>query len=223
MTPGFGIYSRPERLTNEAYEAFADIPTPIVGDCLGRLSGAVGLRAMHNVEHRMVGQALTVRTRPGDNLMIHKALDMIEPGDILVVDGGGDLTNALVGEIMQRYAISKRCGGLVIDGAVRDTRALSDSSFPCYARGSSLRGPYREGPGQINVPVSIGGMTILPNDIVLGDEDGVVAFSPNTRNDLLTASQKKMAQEALSMKAIAEGTVDRSWVNRALAAHGLSG
>src|SRR6185312_12874020 len=136
--------------------AFREAPTPIISDNLERLPGAVGLRPFHRTGSRMVGAAFTVRTRPGDNLAIHKALELVGPGDVIVVDGGGDETRALVGEIMKNIAEYRGAAGYVIDGAIRDVAAFAASDFPCFARSAIHRGPYKSGPGEINVPVSIG-------------------------------------------------------------------
>src|SRR5919198_592670 len=135
-------------------EAFKVAPTSVISDNLARLAGSVGLRPFHRAG-RMVGTAFTVRTRPGDNLAIHKALEMVGPDDVIVVDGGGDETRALVGEIMTNIALHRGAAGYVIDGAIRDAGALAASDFPVYARAAIHRGPYKSGPGEINVPVSV--------------------------------------------------------------------
>ena len=130
------------------------------------------LRPMHNGA-ALSGPALTVRTRPGDNLMIHKAIDIAAPGDVIVVDGGGDLTNSLIGEIMVRHAASRQVGGFVINGSIRDADALITQALPVYAAGITHRGPYKDGPGEINVAIAIDGMTVEPGDLIVGDADGV--------------------------------------------------
>ena len=122
----------------------------------------------------MAGPALTVKTRPGDNLMIHKALLMAEPGDVIVVDAGGDLTNALVGELMLSHAMKIGVAGVVINGAVRDYGWIRANNFPVFAAGVTHRGPYKDGPGEINVPIALGGMVIEPGDLVIGDDDGLL-------------------------------------------------
>jgi regulator of RNase E activity RraA len=147
-----------------------------------------------------------VRTRPGDNLAIHEALELIRPGDVLVVDGGGDVSRALVGEIMKAIAQRRGCAGFVIDGAIRDADALARDSFPCFARAAIHAGPYKAGPGEINVPVSIGGMVVHPGDIVVGDGDGVVAFPAAIAETLLAATRRQEEKEAAILVAIAEGT-----------------
>jgi len=126
------------------------------------------------VPGRMAGPALTIKARPGDNLMIHKAHQLAKPGDVVVVDAGGDLTNALIGEIMVGDAVNQKLGGFVMNGAIRDAGAIREGSFPVFAAGVTHRGPYADGPGEINVPISIDGMVIEPGDLVIGDEDGLL-------------------------------------------------
>ncbi|MDB5657981.1 MAG: methyltransferase [Cypionkella sp.] len=157
---------------------------------------------------RMVGPALTVQTRAGDNLAIHQALEIAQPGDIIVVDGGGDTSRALVGEIMKAIAESRGVAGFVIDGAIRDVDAFRQSDFPCFARGSIHRGPYKDGPGKFGTPVSIGSTLITPGDIAVGDADGVVAFSPLIATELLSAATERLAQEAVIMELISNGNYD---------------
>ncbi|GGI25937.1 MULTISPECIES: RraA family protein [Bradyrhizobium] len=191
-------------------EAFKDAPTSVISDNLDRLAGAVGLRPFHR-SGRLVGTAFTVRTRPGDNLAIHKALELVGPGDVIVVDGGGDETRALVGEIMKNIAEERGAAGYVIDGAIRDVAAFSGSDFPCFARAVTHRGPYKSGPGCINVPVSIGGSPIAPGDIVVGDEDGVVSFPAAMADSLIEAVRAQIAREEETMKAIREGRYEGSY------------
>jgi RraA family protein len=185
-------------------EAFRNAATSIISDNLARLPGALKLRPFHR-SGSMVGTALTVRTTPGDNLFIHKALYLVRPGDVLVVDGGGDESRALIGEIMSFIASSRGASGVVIDGAVRDTGALARSDFPVFARAANHRGPYKNGPGEINVPVSIGGLIVEPGDIVVGDEDGVVAFPQSIAPELLAAVRAQEEREAEILQSIREG------------------
>ncbi len=221
--PGFVINALIERPDPEALAPLRDLPTALLSDSLGRLAGAVGIRPYHRLGRRMAGPAFTVRTRAGDNLMIHKALDMAAPGDIVVVDGGGELAHALVGELMQAHAVARHLGGLVIDGAIRDVAAIAASDFPCFARGVIHRGPYKDGPGQINVPVTIGGMVVNPGDIVVGDEDGVLAFSPDLLDGLIAAATAKAADEQAQLAATLAGALDRSWIDATLRAKGVEG
>jgi regulator of RNase E activity RraA len=154
------IITEIDRAPAALLQAFADIPCAILSDSSERLFAAgPRIRPMHR-GGRMVGSALTVRTRPGDNLLVHRALDLAEPGDVIVVDAGGDLTNAILGELMASYARTRGIAGIVIDGAIRDYASISSDDFPIYAAGITHRGPYKDGPGQINLPISIGGMVV---------------------------------------------------------------
>jgi regulator of RNase E activity RraA len=160
---------------------------------------------------------LTVKTRLGDSLMVHKALDLAEPGDIVVVDGGGDLTSAIIGDLMLNHAIARGLGGMVINGAVRDCAAIQVSAFPVFAAGLTHRGPYKDGPGEINVPVAIDGMVIAPGDLVIGDDDGVLCVPFDGAAETLARAQAKHATEEIELAAIRGGRSDRSWVDAALA------
>jgi RraA family protein len=191
-------------------EGFRSAPTSVISDNLGRLPGAVGLKPFHR-SGKLVGAAFTVRTRPGDNLAIHRALELVGPGDVIVVDGGGDETRALVGEIMKNIAEWRKAEGYVIDGAIRDVAAFAAADFPCFARAVIHRGPYKSGPGEINVPVSIGGSVISPGDIVVGDEDGVVSFPAANAASLLEAVRAQVAREEETLKAIREGSYQGSY------------
>jgi RraA family protein len=192
-------------------EALRGIATSLLSDNMARLSGTVGLSPYHKAKP-LAGTAVTVRTRAGDNFAIHRAFDFCRPGDVLVIDGGGDLIQALMGEIMATYAESLGVQGLVIDGAIRDVGSIRSKDFPVYARGVTHRGPYKSGPGEINVPVTVGGMVVHPGDIIVGDEDGVLAISPGDVAAVLAAAQRQGDKEAASLKAIAEGKFDRAWV-----------
>jgi RraA family protein len=214
---GFRINPAPARPPAALVEAFRAVATPHVSDNMNRLCGIVGL-TRYNGRGKLVGTALTVKTRPGDNLMLHKALDLAAAGDVIVVDGGGDLNNALVGELMTLYARSRGIAGFVIDGAVRDVAAFAAGDFPCYARGHVHRGPYKAGPGEINVPVAIGGLVIEPGDVVVGDEDGLVAFPAAEAAALLGRARAWAAQEEEAKAAIRERRWDRAWIDKTLRA-----
>lgn len=164
----------------------------------------------------LCGPALTVKTRPGDNLMVHKAIDLAEPGDVIVVDAGGDLTNAIIGEMMVAHAAKRGAAGFVINGSVRDVAAIRQGSLPVYAAGVTHRGPYKNGPGEINSAISIAGMIIEPGDLMLGDEDGLVCVPFAAVATVLADAQAKHKAEIAQMAAIKAGTVNRQWVDQAL-------
>lgn len=196
-----------------AVEALRAFPSSILGDVMGRLIGTTGLLPINRSAVSICGIAVTVHVRAGDNLLIHKALDMLRPGDVLVVDGEGDVSRALVGEIMMTSAMHQGAVGFVIDGAVRDVAAFEEHRFPCWARGINLRGPYKEGPGTINLPVTVGGMLVRPGDIIVGDADGVVAVAPSDAAHIAVLARQKVDAEQATIAAIRAGTYDSSWVD----------
>ncbi|SEL63345.1 RraA famliy [Roseivivax marinus] len=220
MTIGNQIRPRDRKVDAETIAKFAELPVANVSDSMSRVFAAgPTLRPMH-AKGSMAGAAITVRSRPGDNLMLHKAIDMAEPGDVIVVDAGGDLTNALMGELMLAYAVKRGVAGFVLNGAIRDVDAFVETNLPTFAAGVTHRGPYKDGPGEINVTISLDGMTIAPGDLVIGDADGVLAVPYDDLETVYEATMAKQAAEEKQMKAIAEGTNDRSWVDKALAAAG---
>lgn len=220
MTIGFRILNRKRTASKELVAEFAKLPVANVSDSMSRITAAgPTLRPMHT-SGGMAGVALTVKARPGDNLMLHKAIDMAVPGDVIVVDAGGDLANALMGELMLAYAIKKGVVGFVLNGAIRDLDNFRETNLPTYAAGVTHRGPYKDGPGEINVPIAIDGMVIHPGDIMIGDSDGVLCVPIDGAEDILRSTQAKSAAEIKQMAAIEAGTNDRTWVDRALKERG---
>ncbi|MEO5794126.1 MAG: RraA family protein [Rhodoferax sp.] len=218
--PVFEINPTPAVASSELLQAFQQVVTPHISDNLQRLSGITGLRRFHRAK-KLVGTAFTVKARPGDNLLIYKALQALQPGHVLVVDGAGDPTNALVGELIMLYAQQRGCAGFVLDAAIRDTTAFFEADFPCYARSVSHRGPYKLGPGAINCAVSVGGQVVQPGDLVVGDEDGVVSFPQADAARLLAAIRTTEANENAIKAEIANGRVEQHWLAKVLHAHGL--
>ena len=220
MSIGFRILPAAHRASDALLDRFADVATAHLSDNMSRLVAAgTRLRPMHRGGH-LVGNALTVKVRPGDNLMVHKAIDMAHPRDVVIVDAGGDLTQAIIGEMMMRRAQQRGVAGLVINGAIRDLATIGADTYPVYAAGVTHRGPYKDGPGEINVPIAMDGMVIHPGDIVVGDEDGVVAVPLADAEMLLALAAAHRAKEDLTMAHILAGTVDRSWVDALLASRG---
>ncbi len=220
MPPAFTINPMPPPASQAVLDALRDIPTSQLSDNLMRFSGVCGLTRINRAA-KLVGTAVTVRTSPGDNLLLYKALTLMVPGCVLVVDGASSATNALVGELMMLYAQQRGCTGFVIDAAIRDRAVFYEIDFPCYARAVSHRGPYKHGPGEINVPVTVGGQVVMPGDVVVGDADGVVTF-PQAQADGLIAAARKTAEMENAIKAeIATGRIDQAWLERVLSPHGL--
>lgn len=222
MSIGFRICHRPQVASKALVEAFSKLPVANVSDSMARMTAAGSrLRPMHS-SGGMAGVALTVRSRPGDNLMLHKALDMAVPGDVIVADAGGELSNALIGELMLAYAVKRGVAGFVINGAIRDRDAFLQTNLPTFAAGVTHRGPYKDGPGEINVAISLDGMVIKPGDIIIGDSDGVLSVPIDSAEEILKKTQAKQDDETRQMQAIAEGTNDRSWVDAALKERGCA-
>jgi regulator of RNase E activity RraA len=176
----------------------ANLATSLISDAYGdRLLGTVGLSSYNTGHVQVVGKALTVKVAAGDNLFVHKALDLAAPNDILVIDGGGDISRALIGELMATRARGLGALAFVVDGAIRDVDFFINNEFLCWARGVCLRGPYKNGPGQINVPVVVGGMLVNPGDIICGDRDGLIAIPPHLAEQVAqAANEKKQLEDA---------------------------
>ena len=216
MTIGFRIRKNTRKVSADMVQKFRGLPVANVSDSMWRMTAGGGrLRPMHR-SGALAGPALTVKSRPGDNLMLHKAIDMAEPGDVIIADAGGDLTNSLFGELMLAHAIKRGVAGLVINGAIRDAEALLERNHPVFAAGVTHRGPYKDGPGEIGFPISIDGMTIEPGDLILGDWDGVLAVPFDAVETVYAATKAKQEAETQQMKAIEAGTSDRAWVDKAL-------
>jgi RraA family protein len=219
---GFQICKRTRKVDVETIARFRELPVANISDSMSRMfAGGPRLRPVH-ASGVLAGPAFTVKTRPGDNLMVHKALDMAEPGDVIVVDGGGDLTNSLIGEIMTSYAQQRRIAGMVIHGAIRDYDTLRAGTFPVFAAGVTHRGPYKDGPGEINVRVAIDGMVIEPGDLIVGDGDGIVCVPFEQTAEILEASEAKHRAELKQLEDIKQGNTDRSWVDATLKRLGVN-
>jgi regulator of RNase E activity RraA len=219
---GYRILPRVSGLSPEIVEAFRGMPVAAIGDAMSRHIGAIGLHPFHGrLDTVLCGPAFTVRVRPGDNLMIHKALMMVEPGDVLVIDGGGDLTQALVGGLMRTTCKMRRLGGLVVDGAIRDRLEWVEEGMPIFARGYTHRGPTKDGPGEINVPISCAGLTVMPGDLVVGDADGVIAVPAAEAAEVLRKTRAHLEKEAVIRETNRKGTADPERFDAVLRAKGL--
>ena len=213
---GLRILKRTRQVPDHFIQAFRGLPVANVSDCMARMTAAgPRLRPMHKKGY-LIGSALTVKCRPGDNLMIHKALTMAQQGDVIVVDAGGDLTNALFGEIMTATAMAIGVAGIVLNGAVRDAHEIGQGEFPLYAAGVTHRGPYKDGPGEINVPIAIDGMVIEPGDLMLGDADGLLCVPYDSLQTVLEATLQKMDAEKKMLADIAAGKLDTAWIDATL-------
>ncbi|GAA1790510.1 dimethylmenaquinone methyltransferase [Planosporangium flavigriseum] len=208
--PPRGLIERAERLS-----------TSLISDVFGRWAGAPGILPITGLAAGQVvaGPALTVRTRPGDNLVVHKALDVARPGEVLVVAAGGTMERATLGGLMGQYARTKGLAALVVDGAVRDRSDLEAAAPPVFAVGVSQLGPYKDGPGDLRCPVSLAGVVIEDGDLVVGDECGIAVIPRHRAEDVIAAAEAKRVAEEAESRAIAEGTWDREWIDRSLRIH----
>ena len=210
-----------DRVSADVVAKASTYQAAILADVAGRRGTMHGRVAPVHQNMKVAGPAFTVEVRPGDNLMIHAAMSLARPGDVLVIDGNGCIDRALMGEIMKNVAMARGFAGVVLDGAIRDSAAFREDGFPCYARGVCHRGPYKDGPGEVNVPVSISGMVVQPGDIVVGDDDGVVFIAPHEAEAVAAASRHKLTEEATTMDAIARGAYDDRWIDATLAQKGV--
>ena len=216
MPTGLRVLPREQKVGADVVERFARLPVANVSDSMSRLTaGGARLRPMHG-GGGMAGPALTVKAPPGDNLMLHKAIALAQPGDVIVVDAGGDLTNALMGEMMLMQITKRGVAGVVINGAIRDAAYIRGQALPVFAAGVTHRGPYKNGPGEINVLIAIDGMVIAPGDLVLGDDDGVLGVPLDRVDEVFKAATAKYDAEQRQIANIQAGTHDASWVDKQL-------
>ena len=193
----------------------------ILADVAGRRGALDGRIAPLTPKTRLAGPAFTVEVRPGDNLMIHAAMQIAKPGDVLVIDGKGDTTCALMGTIMMNACIKLGIAGVVIDAAVRDSEEIVELGYPVYAVGTNPNGPTKFVPGRLNHPVSVGGVTVYPGDLVVGDADGVTILERSKAPFMLELAAKKTADEQARIAALKQGKDLRpAWVAKALQAAG---
>jgi 4-hydroxy-4-methyl-2-oxoglutarate aldolase len=178
------------------------------------------IQALHP-SMKVAGPAFTVEVRPGDNLMFHVALAVARPGDVIVVDGKGDGSSALFGELMVAQAEAAGLAGFVVDAASRDTDTLANGKFPIFAAGRNPAGPTKGLPGTIGRAVSIGGVAVQPGDLVVGDVDGVVIVPKDQVETVLEAAETKASAERQRLEEIARGELVSPWLDAALCSAGL--
>ena len=223
MSVGKRIYLRREMPDPAVMEQFKSIPASNTADVMGRSCGMdPRIRLMSSPKAQMaVGPALTVKTCAGDNLTIHAALNIAQEGDFIVVANEGGSARSLIGEVMMAYLrYHKKVAGIVIDGPIRDIDEIGQWDFPVYATGTNPGGPYKEGPGEINVPVSCGNISVNPGDIILADPDGVIVIPRRDAAEILEAAKKFQAADEAKLEAAKSGTANRAWVDKSLAEKG---
>lgn len=207
-------FPRPDRAL---VEQFANLPVANIDDCMNR-TAAMKDRIHPMNKSRLLGTAFTIKVPEGDNLMFHAALDLAKPGDVFVIDAGADPNRSIFGELMVNYCRVRGIAGIVIDGSIRDSDAIGAmEDFPVYAIGVTPNGPYKNGPGEINTPVTAGGILVRPGDIIVGDQDGVIVIKPEEAAEIAEATRKVGVKEHGIMKDIVENhSYVRPWVDAKL-------
>lgn len=224
MSVGKRIYLQRQLPDSDIMAQFKTIPASNTADVMGRSC------AMHPhihlvskpKEQMMVGPAYTVKARAGDNLALHAALNLCREGDVLVVSNEEDDSRSLIGEIMMSYLrYTKKAAGIVLDGPIRDIDEIGQWDFPVYCTGTTPGGPYKEGPGEVNVPISCGGVSVAPGDIILADPDGVIVIPRADAAAVLEEAKKFQIADEKKLAAARNGTADRAWVMKTLAEKGF--
>jgi RraA family protein len=215
--PGFRIRMNFPRPDPALCHALAQFATPDVSDLLNRLFAVDSdIHLMTAPHHRFCAPAVTVKVFPGDNLMVHKSLDVIEPGDVIVVDAGGSRLNAVLGDLISTKARHRGAAGFVVDGLIRDLPAISDLDFPVFARGTSPIGPLHRGPGEINYAVCCGGVVVNPGDVVMADAMGIVIVPRDIAPELLERLASHKDHNAAYLQSVRRGDFSNAWVDRIL-------
>ena len=221
MSVGKRIYLKRVMPDPEIMKQFKAIPASNTADVMGRscaMNPRIKLVSSPKAQ-MMVGPAYTVKCRAGDNLLLHAALNYCNEGDVLVVSNEGDDTRSLIGEVMMAYLYyTKKIAGIIIDGPIRDIDEIGKWDFPVYCTGTTPGGPYKEGPGEINVPISCGEISINPGDIILSDPDGIICIPRQDAAVILADAKKFQANDEKKLIEARNGTADRSWVTKTLEA-----
>jgi RraA family protein len=221
--PGFRLRWDFERPDPDVVSGFGEFETPAISDLMNRLYTMVhDIRPQTDPRLRVLGPACTVKCYPGDNLMVHKSLDIARPGDVLVVDASGSEMTAVLGDLVSTKARHRGIAGVIVDGLIRDLPAiLALGDFPVFARGVTPLGPLHRGPGEVNMPVSAGGIVVNPGDVIVGDLNGVVVVPRDIAPELLARLRARAATEASYVAAVQRGEFSNAWVDDLLREGGL--
>ena len=217
---GFRILPSPPRLSRDLVERFRGLASTNLADAMGRFAFMdPGIQARSGLT--LCGLAVTVNCRPADNLMVHKALQVAEPGDVVVVSTCGNVTSAVFGELMCHTAVAARLGGVVVDGAIRDVEGIARLGLPAFSRTVCPGGCDKDGPGEINVPIGCGGTVVSPGDIVVGDRDGVVVVARSTAEEVLDLVGQLMERERARIAEIEAGGLFKPEIDASLRKKGV--
>ncbi|HFS5791939.1 TPA: RraA family protein [Citrobacter werkmanii] len=224
MSIGNRIFLKRPEGNPELLKSYELLPAANIADTMNRIAvlGNGIKRISAPKKPIMAGFAITVKARAGDNLMLHAALDMATENDVIVVSNEGDRSRALMGEIMVAYAhCCKKIAGIVLDGPIRDVDALSVLDFPLFATGSNPAGPFKEGPGEVNTPIAVGGVAVNPGDLIVGDADGVIVVPLGDAEELLVKTKEYAKFDSSKVEAAKNGAANRQWVKKALELKGV--
>jgi RraA family protein len=211
--PGFRIKMSFERLDQAFMQRFADFDSPDISDQLNRLYALTSQIRAVTAKDRVIGPACTVKVYPGDNLMVHKALDVAQPGDVVVVDAGGSRMNAALGSLISTKATHRQIAGFIVDGYIRDLPEIQPLEFPVFARGTTPIGPLHRGPGEINYPICCGGVVVNPGDVVVADGFGVVIVPRENAADILERLVAYQAKNRDYFAGVKKGVFSNKWVD----------
>jgi RraA family protein len=205
------------RLEASLIKELSYFPTPEISDLLNRMYALdPAIRCLSGCDHRLWGPACTVRVFPGDNLMVHKSLDVARPGDVVVVDAGASPMNAVLGDLVCTKAHHRGIAGFIVDGLVRDLPGIMELGLPVYARGTTPIGPLHRGPGEINFPICCGGTVVNPGDVIVADPAGIVAVPREIVAELLRRLQEREATQAAYLASVKRGDFSNAWVDKIL-------
>jgi len=203
MAMGKRVFTKRKLADPEVVKGFIGLPASNVGDTFDRI-GCMDprIKLMSNPKGvSWVGNALTIKSRGGDNLLIHYALEnLAKEGDFLIISNEGCPTRSVIGQNMACSMESLKLAGIVIDGPIRDLDAIREMGLPIYATGACPGGPFKEGPGEINVPVACGNITVNPGDVIVADWDGICVVPRQEAAEILERSKEKYVvdQEGLA-------------------------
>ncbi len=214
--PGFMIRSEFERPDQALIDGFAEFETADVSDAMNRLYAMSGEIKNLSNDKELLGAACTVKLYPGDNLMIHKTLDIAKPGDVVVVDCSGAMTNAVFGDLVANKATHRGIGGYIIDGLIRDLDGVKETGLPVYARGVTPFGPLHRGPGEVNTPISCGGVVVNPGDIIKADSTGIAVVPRAYAQEILDRLRQSKAKQAAYVESVKRGDFSNAWVDEQL-------
>jgi len=217
--PGFRIRTSFERPDPAVVAGLAAYDTPAISDLMNRLYAmSSGIQCLTGGVSKLAGPACTVKVFPGDNLMVHKSLDIAQPGDVVVIDTSSSGMTAVLGDLISTKARHRGIAGFVVDGLVRDLAAIRAlEGFAVFARGVTPIGPLHRGPGEINYLISAGGVVVHPGDVIIGDHNGVVAIPHGIAASLLMRLESRAEAEAEYKDAVARGEFSNNWVDSLLA------